>query len=238
MKNMPALSNLCKVLPSKRGRTLLALGRGGIAFFAVMFFLGGSVSLPARAAELTLDIALDLAMKENPIILGAQEQVLQAEEQVRAAKAGLGPDLGILLSYTKEKEAKNLPVYGRGTGEIIGFAPAGYEDTWYTALQFTQVLYAGGSIRAGVKAAEFQKNSAESLYERSLQSLTNSVRKAYYDVQRYRAQLTVAEESVELAKEHLRQVEAFYRNGVVAKNEVLRVQVDVSSAELSRIRYG
>lgn len=236
MKNKSVLRGICIALPWKKGGAPFALGRGGSVFFGALLFLAGVISFPVGAAELTLDVALDLAMKENPIILGAREQVLQAEEQVQAAKAGLGPDLGILLSYTKQKEAKNLPVYGRGSGEIIGFAPAGYEDTWYTALQFTQVLYAGGSIRAGVKSAEFQKNSAESLYVRSLQSLTNSVRKAYYDVQRYRAQLTVAEESVELAKEHLRQVEAFYRNGVVAKNEVLRVQVDVSSAELSRIR--
>ncbi len=213
----------------------LVAWRRNLSFLTVLFLVG--ILAPRTGAEeLTLETALNLATKENPIVLGAREQVFQAEEQVNVAKAGMGPNLGVLLSYTKNKDAKQYAVYGNNTGDIIGFAPAGYEDTWYTALQFTQVLYAGGSLRAGVKAAEFQKNSAESLYARSLQSVTNSVRKAYYNVQRYRAQLTVAEESVELAEEHLKQVEAFYRNGVVAKNEVLRVQVDVSSAELSRIR--
>ncbi|HOO63639.1 MAG TPA: TolC family protein [Synergistaceae bacterium] len=209
---------------------------GMALFFSVLFFSGVFFCFHAEAEELTLETALNLAMKENPILLGAREQVYQAEEEISAAKAGLGPDLQVLLSYTKEKEAARYPVYGVSGGSIIGFAPAGYEDTWYTALQLTQVLYAGGSIRAGVKAAEFQRDSADSLYKRSIQSVANSVRKAYYDLQRFRAQLDVAEASVELAQEHLKQVEAFYRNGVVAKNEVLRVQVDVSSAELERIR--
>ena len=153
-------------------------------FFAVLFLVT-MLCFSVSAEELTLETALDFAMKENPILLGAREQVRQAEEEVAAAQAGMGPDLQVLLSYTKEKEAKQYAVYGVGTGSIIGFAPAGYEDTWYTALQLTQVLYAGGSIRAGVKAAEFQKSSAESLYERSLQSVANSVRKAYYDLQRF-----------------------------------------------------
>ncbi len=219
----------------RRGKRDCSLRMEIASFFVALFFVA-MFCFSVSAEELTLETALDFAMKENPILLGAREQVRQAEEEVVAAQAGMGPDLQVLLSYTKEKEAKQYAVYGVGTGSIIGFAPAGYEDTWYTALQLTQTLYAGGSIRAGVKAAEFQKSSAESLYERSLQSVANSVRKAYYDLQRFRAQLGVAEESVELAKEHLKQVEAFYRNGVVAKNEVLRVQVDVSSAELDRIR--
>ena len=70
---------------------------------------------------------------------------------------------------------------------------------------------------------------------RTGQSVENSVRVCYYDLQRARAKLTVAEEVLALSKEHLSQVEYFYKYGVVAQDEVLRVQVDVSNGELNVI---
>ena len=71
---------------------------------------------------------------------------------------------------------------------------------------------------------------------RTGQGVENGVRKAYYGLQRARAKLLVAEEALSLAKEHLTQVESFYRYGVVAKDQVLRVQVDVSDGKLNVIK--
>ena len=71
---------------------------------------------------------------------------------------------------------------------------------------------------------------------RTKQTIRNDVQNAYYDLQRARAQLQVAQESYDLALEHLKQAQSLYNQGIVAINEVLRTQVDVSSAELNLIQ--
>ncbi|NLA90680.1 MAG: TolC family protein, partial [Synergistaceae bacterium] len=63
-----------------------------------------------------------------------------------------------------------------------------------------------------------------------------AVTSAWYELRRAIGRLSVAEEMLGLAQEHHRHVEALFRNGMVAKNEVLRVEVSVSEAELNRIR--
>jgi outer membrane protein TolC len=61
------------------------------------------------------------------------------------------------------------------------------------------------------------------------------VRESYYDTLRAAALLNVAEESLNMSKEHLKQTEALYKGGMAPRGDVLRVKVSVSQAEQERI---
>jgi len=87
-----------------------------------------------------------------------------------------------------------------------------------------------------LRAATLNRKALEADLLRTKQSVENDVRKSYYDLQRARAQLRVAQESYDLALEHLKQAKSLYEQGVIAVNEVLRTQVDVSTAELNLIQ--
>ena len=128
-----------------------------------------------------------------------------------------------------------LPVYGTD-GSYLGTAQNGFEDTWQAALNFTYLLYSGGSVKYSVQAKDLALEAVKAQAERTKQTVCNGVSSAYYELQRSRARLVVAEEALKLTREHLREVELFYKNGVVAKNQVLRVQVEVSDSELGRIQ--
>ncbi|MDR1943689.1 MAG: TolC family protein [Synergistaceae bacterium] len=47
--------------------------------------------------------------------------------------------------------------------------------------------------------------------------------------------MRVAEEALNLSREHLRQTESMYKSGMVSKGDVLRVQISVSQGEIERI---
>lgn len=185
---------------------------------------------------LTLEMALALAREHNPSLAVAGEQVVQSEADVEKASSAMGPKLQVQASYTRYNEDARNPVFdgtGRPTG---GYILEGFENTWRTAVVLTQVLYSGGSLSANRAAARLRTEAQRAREIRALQGVENGVKRAYYDLQRARAFLVIAEESARLAKEHLAVVEALFRHGAVAKNEVLRVQVDVSNAELLQIQ--
>ena len=184
---------------------------------------------------LDLQRALDLAAENNPLLSASLQQVRQSEERLNQARAPLFPTLGVELVYQKVGEDPLLPVYGTD-GSYLGTAQNGFEDTWKTALNLTYLLYSGGAVKHNVQAKELALDAVKAHAERTRQSVINGVYSAFYGLQRARAHLIVAEEVLKLAREHLREVELFYKNGVVARNEVLRVKVEVSDSELTRIK--
>ena len=208
----------------------------------VLPLLGAALLLaalsPAGAEEKTL---LDLnrletlALSGHPLIQAARSRQDRAEAKLQEARAGFGPKLDAGAAGVRTKEAPQALVLQNGVpnGMVV---PLGYRDTYRAALTLTQVLYAGGSLTANRKAAEFGVQTAVAEADRVTQGVLSGVRTAFYAHQRAGARREVAQQALDLAKEHLKQVQAFHRAGVVAKNEVLRVQVSVSSAELDLIR--
>lgn len=206
-----------------------------VSLLCVCLLVAGKGAAAADAPVLTLDAVMRIAREQHPLLAAAREKVLQAEAKLREVEAGFGPTLDAVLSYTQAQDAPTTKALNPRTGSVVGIVPLGYEKTYAAGLRLTQLLYTGGSLTANRKAAEFEVDSAEAEEVRTFQAVENGVRRGFFDLQRAVSKLKVAEEALLLAQEHLRQVEALYTNGVVAKNEVLRVRVAVSSAELDRI---
>lgn len=186
---------------------------------------------------LTLDKALSLAATDNPVLKAAAQRIEQARARFRQAAASQLPEIATSILY---EETGEIPVYNVYTDTTWttpdGVARAGFQQTWKAALTLTQVLYSSGAIEQGVASKKLALEAVRAEEIRTGQTVYNGVRQAYYGLQRTRAKQAVAVEALALAEEHLRQVKAMYRSGVVAKNEVLRVQVSVDDAGLNLIR--
>jgi outer membrane protein TolC len=188
---------------------------------ACLFVLISALPSHASAAqdEPELMKILEMAAVSNPNINAAKERVNQAKADLRSAIAGLGPSLsgGVSAAWGNEGE----------DGETL--------DAYNAALNLTQVIWAGGSLTADKRAANLALLAARSEAQRTYQSVMNGARTGYYDCKRALARLRVAEEGLELSKEHLRQTEALHKSGMVPRGDVLRVQISVSQGEIDRI---
>lgn len=192
-------------------------------------------SVPLYASEeLTVDMALKLAYENNPVLKASQSRIEQARQQIAEASASKLPQIGVTLASQFMKDATEYPVYSPA-GNQIGVAAAGYRNTYQAALNLSWLLYSSGAVQNNVAAKEQAFMGVKAQEVRTDQGIESGVKNAYYNLQRARAKLIVARETLELTKEHLSQVESFYKYGVVAKDQVLRVQVDVSSGKLGVI---
>jgi len=218
----------------------MILAAGAMAFALLLHPVSG---VPARGSseEMTIEQITDMALKENPLIAAAVERTSQARARLAGARSGFGPKVDLAVSGSWLEDA---PVtYGTGTvtgGSALGSpvvvaVPLGFRETYRTALSLSQVIFSSGSLSASLRAAELNLSAAAADETRTRQAVLNSVQVSYFTAQRAFGRLRVAEENLEISREHLKRVEAFFQAGFVAINEVLRVQVSIAQAEQEKI---
>ena len=196
-----------------------------------------SAAAPAKSEApakplLTAEAALALAYENNPSLAAAESRIEQAKQQIAQARADKLPKLFTQLVGSWQGNESRIPVYGTAGP---AYAVNGYEEVYQASLGVQYLLFSSGAVENTVAARRLAFMGVQAKEVRTGQGVENAVLVSYYDLQRARAKLTVAEEVLALSKEHLFQVESFFKYGVVAKNEVLRVQVDVSNGELNVI---
>ena len=216
------------------------LGTGAMAL-ALLLQPVSEANAAGAPEGMSIERVTELALEENPLIGAAIEKTNQARARLQGARSGFGPKLDLGVSGTW---LENAPL-SYGTGTVIGgpadgspvlvTLPLGFKETYRAALSLSQVLFSSGSLSASRRAAELNLSASASEETRTRQAVVNNVQVAYFTVQRSFGRLRVAEENLGISREHLKQVEAFFKAGFVAINEVLRVQVSIAQAEQEKI---
>jgi len=197
---------------------------------------------------LTVDQSVDLALKHNP-------ELRIAEEQLSKARAGIGEAIATLLpSVTGRaslqhaweiqkttvpnfiKQAMRLP---DGTYVLPGveFMPDylqiafGIENQFYYGVSLTQPLFLGGAGWAGVKIARSAKIAAEqNLHAKKQEVIYNTVN-AFYACLLAKEVISVQEQAVEQAKANLDLVRKKYENGTASGFDKMRAEVDLANLQ-------
>lgn len=166
---------------------------------------------------------LEQATRNNPTIRASAERVRQARAQTRASTADMGPRIAGTLGSRWNKDEPSLLASGRS-------------NTYTATLSLIQTVYAGRTLVANQRAANLALAAAREEGARTYQNVLGMVRAGYFDALRAHSLLGVRREALGLSREHLRQVEALFRGGLVPMGDVLRVQVSVSQGEIDELR--
>lgn len=174
------------------------------------------------------------AERENPLLRAAEERVRRADEAVAERTAAYGPKVtaGMAGIWQEDDLGFSVPIPFVGNFDVS----IGYKNVYSAAIMLTQAIYTGGSRNAAKEAAKLARRAAVARELRVYQNVCASVRKAYYSMRRAEAKERVALEAMSLAKRHQARAEAFFKEGLVAKGDVLRSKVAVADTELNRIR--
>ncbi|PIE54800.1 MAG: transporter [Dethiosulfovibrio peptidovorans] len=183
---------------------------------------------------LSVEAVLSLAYEHNPSLMATVAREEQARQEINQAEAAALPHLGASLVARFSHEAATYPVVG--PAGPLGLAYAGYRNAYQAGLSLNWIIYSSGAVSGTIRAKKLAFSGVRASSVRTGQAVENAVRKAYYGLQRARAKLLVAQDFLSLAEKHLTQVESFYTYGVVAKDQVLRVQVDIADGKLNVIR--
>lgn len=190
----------------------------------VLCIFGRSVS--AAPIELSLDESIALAMRNNSNILIAKsdrEKTLWAVKQAEANK-------GFTLSYTHTDERYDTPP-SSSNGDRYTFTTK-YDNN----LSANLPVYSGEKLESQIDQAKLNLRISDLNLEATKQQLRQTVTTDYFNVLQYRNSLQISQETVDNYSSHLKNVQAQYEVGTVAKSDVLSSEVSLANAQDSLIK--
>ena len=217
---------------------------------AIVLITKGFLCAPICAQEnsvqaMTLASLYDLADRQSQKVRVSEVALRAAEEGVAAVKSALLPsvDLSLQGSYTGNAYMLSRGFSSNGTTDYIvpgvGVIPVanGMQDTphWGNsfAAQVSQVVYAGGAIRSGIRMAELGKEMAELDVEKNRQEVRFLLTGYYLDLYKLGNQIEVVRQNIALTQKEIEQMKARRSEGTVLQNDITRYEFQLQNLELT-----
>lgn len=183
-----------------------------------------TVPAPHQPVPETLDLrtAIGFALQNNFAIRQARERIRQQDGIVIEVSARTVPNVAVGALYQLNDR------------EISQTFPAG-DQAWQINLTASQVLYAGGGVKAAVQGAKLAREAALLDLKATINEALLQVRTAFYGVLLAREQIVVQESNLELLQQQLKTATDRYDAGTVSSFEKLRAEVAVANAKVPLI---
>lgn len=214
---------------------------------AVANFIQALEALTAKqrnpnVADMTIDEAVRIALKQNPAILDAVEQIRLNQGRVVQVRAQLIPQVNISSAYNQQ--GMNLASNGRSGPSTLTFPVPGGEPvvlksgtpeiqnkTWNIQFAVTQLLFDGGRAISNTRAAIAAEQSAFFSLRATIDSIIAQVKTNFFQVVLNRALIVAQEQSVNLLQQQLQDQQNRYEAGTVPRFNVLQAEVALANAK-------
>ncbi len=192
--------------------------------------------------KLTLDEAVKTALSQNPDILNAAQQIRLNQGQVVTVRAQAIPQLNLASSYNQQ--GMELASNGRGGPTTITIpnpngapivlqsgSPEVQNKTWSIQFVASQLIYDGGAVISGIRAATAAENSAFFSLRAAIDNIIAQVKINFYQVVLNRALIVAQEQSVALLQQQLKDQQNRFDAGTVPRFNVLQAEVALANAK-------
>jgi len=229
----------------------LALFALALAGISCTVFAGDS-TVGYRSHPLTIDEAVQLALKQNPSVLQQIQQLKVEKGLVYQAQAMLLPQVTAKSNYTQNDTTLNaaygqgsspidliaVPSKAAGTNQTLTIGPTGNtipipasafsstsaNQTWQVTLTASQLIYDGGATISSRRAARINEDAAYYTLRDTIDTVVSTVRTQFYQILLDKALVQVQEESVNLLQSQLEDQKSRYEAGTVPQFNVLQAE--------------
>jgi outer membrane protein len=202
--------------------------------FAVAVILILPLAARAQKRPLSLEEAIAAGLEASPGLHASRMKVESTAAKSREIEAGRLPSLKFGGGYTRLSEVPpfevTLPI---SPNPIV--VSQNYFNNFNLRLGVQQPLFTGFRLQAGAESARMLEKSAGQDLEKDRAEFIFAVKNAYWGLARAREFEKVIDETIRQVQEHLKDVRAFFDQGLLTKNEVLRAELELSNAEIMRL---
>ena len=211
-----------------------------VALIALALAAAGGPPAAAQEAKpalvLTIDEAIDLAIRQNPFHMATREQENQARAGVRQARAGFLPTFNAQGTDNLAEKVFSLPFPSMIPGEPPTEVEIDFTKDYQMAFTLGVPLFAGGQIRAGYRQAKYGLEASREAVRLSEQETVYGVKQSFYGYLLAREFASVAEEALTLAEKFSDNVRNLYAVGMASKFDLLRSEVQVANLKPQAIK--
>lgn len=215
------------------------LSRRLLMLSAALTLAMSQTAFAGETVELNLQEAMERAFNTNPAISIAGYNVKSAKATLDAARSS--HFITIKAQHQTNRggadDERVQQVFNPANGEFVA-VPIGKQigNQHTNSVTASMPIYTGGEIRGTVRRAKANYNSVLEGKQKAYNDMRATVTNGYCDLLQAGNMQQLGRESVQRLEDHLKNVQAQYEVGVVAKVDVLRSQVELSNAKQSLIQ--
>lgn len=201
-------------------------------FLLLSAALNMALSQSAFAGEtvaLNLDDAMLRAFQTNPTVSIAQYELDSARASYNAARQSRG--ISISANHTTQRGG-----YDDAQQAAPGIWTKGIGNNHANSLSASLPIFTGGKLSGTIKQAKANYQYNEVGVQRTYNEMRSTVTDGYFNMLQADNIQKLSAESVTRLEDHLKNVQAQYDVGVVAKVDVLRSQVELANAKQTLIQ--
>ncbi|ANF49291.1 hypothetical protein A0O34_01405 [Chryseobacterium glaciei] len=190
-----------------------------IALFPALFFSQEIKQLTANeVAELALQNHQQLKVSAQNIDIAKQNTNVTKLQKLPTITASTSQFyLGNVLAIDKDfSNSTNIPMPHYGSSY---------------AVQATQLIFKGGLVNKSIELAGLREQLSELDLEKNKQDVKFLVISNYLDVYKILNQESVFQNNKKLAQERLKNIQKFYQQGMVTRNEVIRGELAIKNLD-------
>lgn len=205
--------------------------------FTIMTMAVVSLGNAQNNKPLTLNEAIDLSIKNSKQLKINRAKVEQASAAVKEAIQRRSPDASFSGSYIRlTNPAIDLKTKSNGNSGGSGNnggAPAKVNQAAYGILNASLPIYAGGKIRYGIESSKYLAHAEELDAGNSKEEVIENAIEAYVNLYKANAAVQLYEQNLVQAQQRIKDFTNLEKNGLLARNDLLKVQLQASNVELS-----
>lgn len=189
----------------------------------------GQSAFAGETVALNLDDAMLRAFQTNPTVSIAQYELDSARASYNAARQSRG--ISISANHTTQRGG-----YDDAQQAAPGIWTKGIGNNHANSLSASLPIFTGGKLSGTIKQAKANYQYNEIGVQRTYNEMRSTVTDGYFNMLQADNIQKLSAEAVTRLEDHLKNVQAQYDVGVVAKVDVLRSQVELANAKQTLIQ--
>lgn len=199
------------------------------ALFTAFLFSGAEF---AQQRKLTLDQSIQIGMENSKTLHSSKMKILSSEAQLSQINSSMLPSLSFNGSYTRLSPITPFEVQFAGYNFVI--SPS-ILDNWNMKLSLQQPLFTGFKLSSSSNIAKYNSMAAKEDYNKDEADVIYTIKNAYWNLYLAGKFKEAVDENVQQVKAHLQDIQNFFKQGLATRNEVLKVEVQLSQSQLNQI---
>ncbi len=183
---------------------------------------------------LTIDEAIQLGMHNSTSVHISEAKALAADAKAAEAHAARLPSLKLQASYTRLSDVQPFAVQLPSAPGPVIISPT-VLDQYASRVSLQQPLFTGFRLVNAADAAEYSHEASRFDVAGERAQTVYNVRVAYWSVYKALEVQRVVDENVEITRVHVADVTQMVAHGLATRNEVLKVEVQLSTAQLAQL---
>ncbi|MBS1587138.1 MAG: TolC family protein [Bacteroidetes bacterium] len=205
---------------------------------AILLAAPVSFATAQSTRDITLNEAIKIGLQNSKQLKLSDARVREATYQLRDARGRMLPDLSVSGSYLRVSQPTidlKLKTGNQTNGEQSSNAASNIKvnEAAYGIANLSFPVFAGLKIHYGIESAKYLQKAAQLDADKDREEVIQNIVNAYSTLYKARVAVELVKENLRGAQQRVKDFTNLEKNGVIARNDLLKAELQQSNVELS-----